>query len=247
MVLTQSWMISDSVGEGGENRPDDVEIIRRLLNEHRPPGQPPLPVYAGADPFLIDRIRHFQYHQVGLLNPDGRVDPRGRTLRRLNELREPQWMAIARREMGVEEIPGDRHNPRVVQYLNTLTNISQAYRDRDETAWCSGFVNWCLIAAGYTGTNHGLATSWRNWGYALDVGQPGAITVVRKRNATSDASTGSTTGNHVAFFVEGNSRSIRLLGGNQGGGRRVQESTYSLSRYRLIAYRWPTPPVCLPD
>lgn len=236
--------IKESVGVGGKNRPEDVRAIRRLLNQQRDIFTSPLPLIGTVDDILCEQIRRFQYYSVGLLKPDGRVDPGGKTLRRLNMMQEPSWMKIARGEMGVREIrKKGQHNARIVAYLNTTTNISQKYRDRDETAWCSAFVNWCLQQSGISGTNHALATSWKKWGYALTEPRPGAVTVIHRKGASSDAATGSGSGNHVAFFVEAPKRTrLTLLGGNQGGGWQVQESTYSLGSYEVLAYRWPNPP-----
>jgi hypothetical protein len=43
------------------------------------------------------------------------------------------WMPIADREFGVVEIPGAAHNPRVLEYLSTVTNIGPTWRGQDET------------------------------------------------------------------------------------------------------------------
>jgi hypothetical protein len=78
-------VISDSVGAGGQNEPDDVREVRRLLNRHNLGSDGPVADSDEADPRLIAAIRRFQSVYVGLPSPDGRVDVGGRTLRRLQD------------------------------------------------------------------------------------------------------------------------------------------------------------------
>ena len=144
------------------------------------------------------------------------------------------WLSIARAELGVRELSTrDRHNQRIVEYHGT-TGLRAS---DDETPWCSSFVNWVMIQAGHRGTNSAAARSWLNWGRSLPVPRPGAVTVIKRRGATSDAATGSTSGFHVAFYLSGAADSLTLLGGNQGN--RVRDSTYSLQRYEVRGHRWP--------
>lgn len=75
--------IGASVGRGGTNRPDDVRTIQKLLNEHSLPPLRALDVDGYAGQQTIDAIAHFQSVKVGLKDPDGRVDPGGKTLRML--------------------------------------------------------------------------------------------------------------------------------------------------------------------
>jgi hypothetical protein len=66
------------------------------------------------------------------------------------------WVAIARGEFGQKDYPGPRHNPRVVEYLNSTS----LQANDDETSWCSAFVNWCMVKARQRGTNNAAARSW---------------------------------------------------------------------------------------
>jgi uncharacterized protein (TIGR02594 family) len=192
-------------------------------------------------------VKRFQ--QQSGLEQDGTVGPATRTALgiKLEKPRspvtaeradsDPEWLKIAKAEHGVEEIalPG-RHEQRIVEYHRTTT-LEGRYADMDETPWCSSFVNWVMTQAGYSGTNNALAASWLDWGLKMTTPKRGAITVIKKINATSDAATGSSTGNHVAFYLEGNPGWVKLLGGNQRDSVRV--STYSLSKYQIRGYRWP--------
>ncbi len=72
--------LTASVGAAGANRKPDVESVQRLLVAHR--------LYAGrvdglCGPLTVDSILRFQRAFMG--KPDGRIDPNGRTLRRLAE------------------------------------------------------------------------------------------------------------------------------------------------------------------
>jgi len=72
------------------------------------------------------------------------------------------WVAIAHGELGQRDYPGPRYNPRVVEYLNT-TGLQG---NKDETSWCSAFVNWCMVQARQRGTNNAAARSWLAYGQA---------------------------------------------------------------------------------
>ena len=144
------------------------------------------------------------------------------------------WMAIAQTELGIHEdsLPG-HHNQRILEYHKTTTLKAT----EDEVPWCSSFVNWVMTKAGYRGTNNALAKSWLDWGVSLTAPREGAITVIKRKAATSDAATGSATGFHVAFYVSSTDAHVRLLGGNQGDA--VRYSNFSLNSYAVRGYRWP--------
>jgi hypothetical protein len=82
--------ISASVGSmGGRNRPPDVITVQQLLNRV-PLGQgcpfPELQVDGLCGFKTISAILRFQLQHFGWQGRDGRVDPDGRTLEKLNEL-----------------------------------------------------------------------------------------------------------------------------------------------------------------
>lgn len=76
--------IRAAVGAGGQNLPADVKVVQKSLNPHNLSPLRPLSVDGIAGRNTVAAIRHFQDRHVGMSNPDGRVDPGGRTLRRLN-------------------------------------------------------------------------------------------------------------------------------------------------------------------
>lgn len=144
------------------------------------------------------------------------------------------WYDIAKAELGITEIsePG-KHNQRILEYHATTTLGAKT----DEVAWCSSFVNWVMTQSGIKGTNNALAMSWSNWGLAVNVPFKGVVVVIKRKNRTSDASTGSSTGYHVGFYESSTSETITILGGNQSD--KVKSSTFYLRSYEVVAYRKP--------
>lgn len=143
------------------------------------------------------------------------------------------WFRIAELELGVAELPGVRHNSRIVEYHSATSLRAQT----DEVPWCSSFVNWCLTRAGKRGTNDARAISWLNWGRELSSPQAGAITIIHRDMRGRDRATGSSSGNHVAFYVGGSGSAVRLLGGNQSD--MVKYSNFHAPPYEILGYRWP--------
>lgn len=81
--------IGASVGRsGGVNRAADVRIVQGLLNNVPPASggpSPKLQVDGLCGPRTLDAIQKFQTRHFGMGGADGRVDPTGRTLAKLNE------------------------------------------------------------------------------------------------------------------------------------------------------------------
>lgn len=84
--------ISASVGVGGKNDQADVDIVRGLLIRHRQWLAAGLSLSATgpSDTVLEQAIRAFQKDACSMLRPDGRVDPKGFTLSRLNMVSIPK-------------------------------------------------------------------------------------------------------------------------------------------------------------
>jgi hypothetical protein len=80
--------ITRSVGSGGVNKPADVTEVQRLLNlvpAAKGGAAPPLLAIGTCDPATLAAILNFQKTQVPTF-ADGRIDPGGPTLARLNKL-----------------------------------------------------------------------------------------------------------------------------------------------------------------
>ena len=143
------------------------------------------------------------------------------------------WMRIAIAEKGVSEIKGGQHNRRIIEY-HAATGLAAK---EDEVAWCASFVNWCLREAGLRGNNSARAKDFGTWGRGLETPRYGCIVHLHREPKGADGRTGSSSGNHVAFFISQTATDITLLGGNQGN--RVRESSFPLSQYKVKAMRWP--------
>lgn len=58
------WVLRGDVGPSSQNQPDDVKLVRGLVNIHRrKQGEPALPIIARADPELFTAIARFQVKQ----------------------------------------------------------------------------------------------------------------------------------------------------------------------------------------
>lgn len=154
--------IRDSVGRNGRNRDADVRVVQNLLNAHirQIPPIEALAVDGDIGPRTIAAIVSFQRLVVGLRSPDGRVDPGGRTLARLNsELTvgpraaqsyvydvgpQERLIEIARPYVGAREAHGNKmgRDPRMREIFESdwlaPGGVTDGY------AWCCSFVSMCV-------------------------------------------------------------------------------------------------------
>jgi uncharacterized protein (TIGR02594 family) len=137
----------------------------------------------------------------------------------------PQWLQLAMKEIGQEEVPGPEHNPRILEYMRSAS--TEAVSDGDERPWPSYFVNWALAQSGIKGTNSGVARSWLTWGTALEVPQPGAVVVF--------ARPGQPGMGNVGFYLGDAGDQVLCVAGNVGGAVRLTAYPKSL----VLGYRWP--------
>ncbi len=134
----------------------------------------------------------------------------------------PKWLGVAEKELGVTEIVGAKHNPRILEY-HSFTDLGAR---NDETAWCSSFANFCMAKSGFPYARSAAARSWLQWGIALASPRYGCVTVLRRGTSEWEG--------HVAFCVAEDRDSLALLGGNQSN--KVRISIYS--RADLLGFRW---------
>jgi peptidoglycan hydrolase-like protein with peptidoglycan-binding domain len=73
-----------SVGQNGDNIEQDVRVVQQLLNQQDLAPLKKLKEDGRSGPSTIEAIRHFQSRYLSESSPDGRVDPDGRTIRKLN-------------------------------------------------------------------------------------------------------------------------------------------------------------------
>jgi uncharacterized protein (TIGR02594 family) len=136
------------------------------------------------------------------------------------------WMDIARKKLGIHEIPGPEANAFIVECLESTT-IGQPENQSDETSWCSAFVNRIIQLAGFKGTNSAWARSWLNWGRPpeRDDEWEGCVVILER---------GPNFG-HVGFLNDWNGEMVQLLAGNQGDA--VSLAWFPMER--VLGYRVP--------
>ncbi len=149
------------------------------------------------------------------------------------------WLPIAVKEIGVKEYPGSANNhPRIQAYLATVNGLSAIEKSKDETYWCSCFINWCMEQVQINGTDSAWAKSWGNWRESItpSKAQTGDIAVFDRSSATSH-------GGHVGIFIDANSATgeVLVLGGNQSDSVRYAwypaDATRDGTHYKLLSCR----------
>lgn len=126
--------------------------------------------------------------------------------------------AVAKKEMGIAELPGKAQNKRILQY-HQATSLKAT---SEETPWCASFANWCLAQMGEKGTNSAAARSFMKWGKPLTKPVKGCIVVFTR-----------TGGGHVAIFDSMDKNFIYTLGGNQNNSVCIR----AYDKSRLLGYR----------
>lgn len=140
------------------------------------------------------------------------------------------WLAVAKAEMGEEEIHGPENNPRILEYVAAVQS-TRGLQD-DEVDWASAFVEWSLNQVGIEGPQTMEPNAWLSWGRSLELPEEGCIAVFSFNGL-----------GHVGFFVGEDGKSLNVLGGNQS-------DLVKISRYAkkdLIGYRLPNPQTRLPQ
>ncbi len=131
---------------------------------------------------------------------------------------------IAAGEIGVKEIHGNQHNPRILEYQE-MTGLDFG---NDEVAWCSIFANWCALQAGLPRSNAANARSWLQVGRKTSFPIPGDIVVLWRESPQSWKG-------HVGFFMgfSHDGTDLFILGGNQDDEVNIQK--YDINR--VLEYR----------
>lgn len=137
--------------------------------------------------------------------------------------KEPNWLTIARKCIGIREVVGPKHSGIIAGWLRKLS----AWWTDDETPWCGTFVAHCLQEAGLPYVKDWYrAKAWVSYGALLrpHLLAPGAILVFQRQG-----------GGHVGFYVGEDDLCYHVLGGNQGNSVSVSR----ILKQRCIATRWP--------
>jgi uncharacterized protein (TIGR02594 family) len=134
-------------------------------------------------------------------------------------------LAAAEEHLGLEEWPGARHNPAIVQMFADTGN---SWVTDDETPWCAAFVGSVLGSLSIPHTGKLNARSYETWGTSVSIQSavPGDVVVLWRGSPTSWQG-------HVGFFVGFSGDSVIIRGGNQGN--KVSDAKYP--RNRIVAIR----------
>lgn len=147
-------------------------------------------------------------------------------------MNDPAWLAYARRQIGVREIVGARHEPRVLAMWRRIGRWAGIDVATDEVPWCGAFVADCLLTgAGITPIAiSARAKAWAKWGSPIG-------TTATRPPLGAVAVFGRQGGGHVGFVTSVHrDGSLDILGGNQGNAVNIRR----FPRDRLVALRWPT-------
>jgi uncharacterized protein (TIGR02594 family) len=143
---------------------------------------------------------------------------------------EPQWLTIARDLVGLKEIHGQQHEPKI---LALAKDAGLGWIKDDETAWCAIFVGGVLKRAKIAPSGSAAARSYLHWGRDVresrleDIPQ-GAILVFERPPKTFQGHVGFADGYTADGF-------LKVLGGNQADSVSIADINVS----RLIGARWP--------
>lgn len=125
---------------------------------------------------------------------------------------------LARRFIGLREVPGAVHNPQIMAMLK----LDQSWPEGDETPWCAAFVSYIAWLLDLPRSKSLAARSW------LKVGEPIDITeAIRGCDVVVFSRGNSPTAGHVAFFDRLDGPHVYVLGGNQS-------DSVSVARYPLL-------------
>ena len=142
----KAFSLTDSVGSGGKNNPEDVRKVKERLEQL---GFGFFPVNDKKDQGLVDAINLFQSIIYGRTtrSGDGRIDVNGRTHQFLQASNAPQWIELPIEGEGFVNYerkfqPNDDHDYGVSWMSDVLITVGQYY----EQHYRKGNQNVALIA-----------------------------------------------------------------------------------------------------
>jgi uncharacterized protein (TIGR02594 family) len=147
----------------------------------------------------------------------------------LTGIGEVPWLNEARALIGLKEIKGREHEPKI---LKLWSDAGLSYSD-DETAWCAGFVGGCLARAKVKPSGSPAARSYLHWGRSvkdskLELIPPGAVLVFERPPNAWEGHVGFAVGYTADGF-------LKVLGGNQSDSVSIADIIVG----RLLDARWP--------
>lgn len=122
-------------------------------------------------------------------------------------------LMIARRFLGMQEVPGVVNNPAIVAMLQ----LDAKWADRDEIAWCSAFANAVAWLLDLPRSKSLAARSWLLVGepIVLERAEPGDVVILKRGGGDQPGPEVLDAPGHVGFLVDHTGGMLRVLGGNQ--------------------------------
>lgn len=136
-------------------------------------------------------------------------------------------LEIALSQYGIKEVVGSGDNPMILRYFDEIGY--EGSKLKDETSWCSAYVNWVMKTAGKQYTKKLNARSWMEIGEPVDEGCQNIGDVVVFWRESEDSWKG-----HVGFYINDDADKIYVLGGNQNNMVCIQ----AYPKDRLLGYRY---------
>lgn len=133
-------------------------------------------------------------------------------------------ISVALSQIGIKEIPGSQDNPEVLKYFSEIGFDGEKLKD--ETAWCSAFVNWVAKKSNRKYSKKLNARSWLKVGTPTSSPQMGDVAVFWRESPKSWKG-------HVGFFIREERDSVWVLGGNQNN----QVCIAPYPKKRLLSYQ----------
>lgn len=137
-----------------------------------------------------------------------------------------EHLDLALTQIGVKEIIGIGDNEQIIKYFDDIGFDGKGLKD--ETAWCSAFVNWICFKHNLCMSGKLNARSWLTVGQAVEPNDQKLGDIVIFWRVSRSSWKG-----HVAFFIAKRDGYIYVLGGNQGN----QVSIRAYTEDRLLSYR----------
>jgi uncharacterized protein (TIGR02594 family) len=144
---------------------------------------------------------------------------------------------LAQRYVGIAEIAGDKDHPLVVWWLS-LCGLTDC---KDETAWCSAFVNGIAWELRLPRSKSAAARSWLSIGRAVTLSEAEVgfdVVVLQRGTGKQPGPDVLTAPGHVGFYAgRGAGGKVLVLGGNQGNAVCVEafDEKQVLGLRRLVA------------
>lgn len=132
-------------------------------------------------------------------------------------------LIIALDEYGTKGHSGPQNNDEVLKYFQ---DIGFSWVTEDEVAWCSAFISWVAVKAGYEKNKSLRARSWLNVGMEIANPAIGDICVLWRIDPKS-------VFGHVGLFIKKDENYVYLLGGNQANS--VNISKFPITQ--VLGYR----------